>query len=266
MTVLDEDLIDLKLEHQRLQDMLEVEAKPFLPAWGYAIIFTLPAIFCFLMLKQYTDFDNTYAAVIALAVMNGSINSIIAILTIRLDGHSQEALDHLDAIMGEMEKFEDTLDQANQKVTSFTGDLDEAKGIFQKVGVNLNELDLDPIAEVVEKLKENKDGLTEVLDNLREVDVTEYIRQAKGIDWKGLLDAAEEVMGFIKSKSNISDIKTIQAPQLEAFTPDDDEFWEEDEELLDDEEDFEFEEPAPTLTLAPPKRKKKLDLTPPRRR
>lgn len=263
MTLLDEELTDLRLEHQRLEELLE-EPKPFLPTWGYAIIFTLPAIICFLLLKEYTDFDNTYAAVISLAVMNGSINSIIAILTIRLDGHSQEALDHLDAIMGEMEKFEDTLDQANDKVTTFTDDLEEAKGIFTKVGVNLNELDLEPIAEVVEKLKENKDGLTEVLDNLREVDVTEYIAQAKGIDWKGLLDSAEEVMGFIKSKSNISEIKTIQAPTLVGFSPADDEFWQEDEDLLDEEEDFEFEEP--TLTLAPPKRKKKLDLTPPRRR
>ena len=265
MTLLDEELTDLRLEHQRLEELLE-EPKPFLPAWGYAIIFTLPAIICFLLLKEYTDFDNTYAAVISLAVMNGSINSIIAILTIRLDGHSQEALDHLDAIMSEMEKFEDTLDQANDKVTTFTDDLEEAKGIFTKVGVNLNELDLEPIAEVVEKLKENKDGLTEVLDNLREVDVTEYIIQAKGIDWKGLLDSAEEVMGFIKSKSNISDIKTIQAPTLVGFSPAEDEFWQEDEDLLDEEEDFEFEEEAPKLTLAPPKRKKKLDLSPPRRR
>ena len=52
--------------------------------------------------------------------------------------------------------------------SSFTSDLDEAKGVFQKVGGQSKELDLDPIAEVVEKLKENKDGLNEVLDNLRE--------------------------------------------------------------------------------------------------
>ena len=66
-------------------------------------------------------------------VMNGSINSIIAILTIRLDGHSQEALDHLDAIMGEMEKFEDTLENANTMVSSFTGDLKKPSQCSQKL-------------------------------------------------------------------------------------------------------------------------------------
>jgi len=246
----------------RLQDLLEEEAKPFLPKWGYISVFVLPALICFIVLQQFTNFDIVLTSVIALAVMNGSINSMIAILTIRLDGSSQEALDHLDAIMSEMEKFEDTLDQANQKVTAFTGDLNEAKGVFTEIGINLTELDLEPVAEVVEKLKENKDGLTEVLDNLREVDVTAYITQAKGIDWKGLLDAAEEVMGFIKSKSNISDIKTIAAPRI-TFDPEEDEFFEDDS-YLDEEEDFEFVDP-PKLTLSPPKRRAKLDLTPPRR-
>lgn len=246
----------------RLHELLEEEAKPFLPRWGYVSVFFLPAIICFIVLTQLTDFDMVLSSVIALAVMNGSINSMIAILTIRLDGSSQEALDHLDAIMNEMEKFEDTLDQANDKVTTFTGDLEEAKGIFTKVGVNLNELDLEPIAEVVEKLKENKEGITEVLDNFREVNVSEYITQAKGIDWKGLLDAAEEVMGFIKSKSNISDIKTIAAPRI-TFDPEEDEFFEEDG-YLDEEDDFEFVQQT-NLTLSPPKRKAKLDLTPPRR-
>lgn len=239
------------------------EESPFLPTWGYILIFTLPGLGSFLLLKQLTDFDIIFSAVIALAIMNGSINSIIAILTIRLDGHSQEALDHLDAIMSEMEKFESTLEEANTMVSSFTGDLEEAKSMFSQIGVDLTELDLEPIAEVVEKLKENKDGLNEVLDNFREVNVSEYIAQAKGIDWKALLDAAEEVMGFIKSKQNISSIKTISAPTLQGFTPEDDEFWEDDG-LLDDEEEFDF--PAkPKLDLAPPRRKKKLDLTPPRR-
>ena len=234
-----------------------------MPSWAYVLVFTMPAVITLVLLLEVAQFDMVLSFVIALAVMNGSINSIIAILTIRLDGHSQEALEHLDAIMGEMERFEDTLDQANEKVTSFTDDLDEAKGIFTKVGVNLNELDLEPVAEVVEKLKENKDGLSEVLDNLREVNVTEYIQQAKGIDWKGLLDAAEEVMGFIKSKSTLSDIKTIPTPQL-AFTPDDD-----DEEEFFAEPFVQHEEPIVMeprgLTLTPP-RKSRLDLTPPPKR
>jgi len=56
--------------------------------------------------------------------MNGSINSIIAWLTIRLDGQSAEALEHLDSIMSEMDRLENTLDQANERVESFTTDLD----------------------------------------------------------------------------------------------------------------------------------------------
>ena len=260
MTILDND--DFDRRDNIFQEVLEPD-KPFLPTWGYILIFTLPGLGTFLLLTQFTHFDMIFSAVIALAIMNGSINSIIAILTVRLDGHSQEALDHLDAIMSEMEKFESTLEEANTMVSSFTGDLEEAKNMFSQIGVDLTELDLEPIAEVVEKLKENKDGLNEVLDNLREVNVTEYIAQAKGIDWKALLNAAEEVMGFIKSKQNISNSKTTAAPTLQEFTSQDDEFWEDDG-LLDDEEEFDF--PAkPKLDLAPPRRKKRLNLTPPRR-
>ena len=266
MTILDETpSIDISSRESLMVDFLEDEAKPFLPSWGYILVFIMPAVITFAGLTQVAEFDLVFSAVIALAVMNGSINSIIAILTIRLDGHSQEALDHLDAIMGEMEKFEDTLENANTMVSSFTGDLEEAKSMFTKIGVDLTELDLEPIADVVEKLKENKSGLNSVLDNLRDVDVEAYIKQAKGIDWKALLDAAEEVMGFIKSKSNITEIKTIKAPTFDTFEPEEDEFWEDDDETLDDEEEFEFEEPAPTLTLTPPKRTKRLDLTPPKR-
>ena len=174
--------------------------------------------------------------------MNGSINSIIAILTIRLDGHSQEALDHLDMIHS-METFEETLDEANSKVTSFTDDLEDAKTMFTKVGVDLTELELEPIADVVEKLKENKGGLNEILDNLKDVDVTTYITQAKGIDWKSLLDAAEELMTFVKSKNinyaamNPSDTQMPKLPDLdERF---DAVYEEDDEEFFDDEEDYE---------------------------
>jgi hypothetical protein len=47
--------------------------------------------------------------------------------------------------------------EANDMVESFTTDLDSAKALFDKVGVDLGALDLEPVAEVVEKLKENKD-------------------------------------------------------------------------------------------------------------
>ena len=76
--------------------------------------------------------------------------------------------------------------------------------LFRKVGVSLDELDLEPVADVVEKLKENKDGINDILDNLRGVDVNEYINQAKRIEWKQLLDGAEEIMGFIKTLTEIS--------------------------------------------------------------
>jgi len=256
-------MLDAEISTKRIKELIEEQAPPFMPTWAYIIVFTLPALLTLVILIEVIHFELVLSFVIALAVMNGSINSIIAILTIRLDGHSQEALDHLDVIMGEMERFEDTLDQANSMVTSFTGDLDEAKELFTKVGINLNELDLEPVAEVVEKLKENKDGLTEVLDNLREVNVSEYIAQAKGIDWKGLLDAAEEVMGFIKSKSTLPDIKVIPTPKM-SFMSDDDE-----EDFFDEEPFVQHEEPIvmePRLTLAPPPRKSRLDLKPPPRR
>ena len=99
-----------------------------------------------------------------------------------------------------MGKLEETLEDANTKVNSFTHDLDEAKVIFSKVGVDLTELDLDSVADVVEKLKENRTGLNTVLDNLRNTDVDEYINQAKRINWKQLLGAAEEIMGFIQAR------------------------------------------------------------------
>jgi hypothetical protein len=101
-----------------------------------------------------------------------------------------------------MGKLETTLEEANEKVSGFTADLEEAKDIFRTVGVDLTELDLDSVADVVEKLKENREGLGEVLDNLKNVDVTGYINQAKRIDWKQLLGAAEEIMGFIQARSD----------------------------------------------------------------
>jgi hypothetical protein len=141
--------------------------------------------------------------------MNGSINSIIAWLTIRLDGQSAEALEHLDSIMREMDRLENNLDQATEMVGTFTDDLEEARRLFRKVGVSLDELDLEPVADVVEKLKENKDGINDILDNLRGVDVSAYIDQAKRIEWKQLLDGAEEIMGFIKTSGD----KPLKIPE-----------------------------------------------------
>ena len=234
----------------------------------YVLLFIVPALSVFALLQLNSDWGLTNVSIVSVAILNASINSVIAYLTIRLDGKSNDTLDHLDVVIDATEELDETLQDANKKVTSFTSDLDEAKGVFQKVGVNLNELDLDPIAEVVEKLKENKDGLNEVLDNLREVDVTMYINQAKRIDWKQLLDAAEEILGFIQARpkapetvvttndimQNISLPETIELepedwPDEEEYEPD----WDDEEDELElpefEEEDEEYTPPEPTLSL-----------------
>ena len=217
----------------------------------YVLLFIVPASSTFILLYLNSDWGLTNVSIVSVAILNASINSVIAYLTIRLDGKSNDTLDHLDVVIDATEELDETLKDANQKVTSFTTDLDEAKSIFQKVGVNLNELDLEPVAEVVEKLKENKDGLNEVLDNLREVDVTEYINQAKRIDWKQLLDAAEEILGFIQArpkatpKVTTNDIMrnvNLPEPNIVNIQTEDDEWPDEEQEDTWDDEDWDDDE------------------------
>ncbi len=234
----------------------------------YVLLFIVPALSVFALLQLNSDWGLTNVSIVSVAILNASINSVIAYLTIRLDGKSNDTLDHLDVVIDATEELDETLQDANKKVTSFTSDLDEAKGVFQKVGVNLNELDLDPIAEVVEKLKENKDGLNEVLDNLREVDVTMYINQAKRIDWKQLLDAAEEILGFIQARPKAPEtvvttndiMQNISLPETIELEPEDwpdeeDEYvpdWDDEEDDLnefEEEEDEGYTPPEPTLSL-----------------
>ena len=130
-----------------------------IPVWLFLVIFFAPAIIIVVYLTNTSGLDSTAIAIIGLAVMNGSINSVIAWLTIRLDGHSNDALEHLDTIMGAMDEFDETISDGMRDVNSFTADLNEAKGIFSKVGVDLTGLDLEPVADVVEKLKDNKADL-----------------------------------------------------------------------------------------------------------
>ena len=204
-----------------MQEMTIEEAKDHFsgkskwPGWLYAFFFFTPAILTFLILYFAIEMDALFSGIVALAIMNGSINSVIAYITVKLDDKSSESLQHLEFINNEMDKLETTLVEANEKVTGFTSDLDEAKGVFQKVGVNLNELDLDSVADVVEKLKENKSGLNSVLDNLRNVEVDEYIDQAKRINWKQLLGAAEEIMSFIQKREPIPEPVTIDTSQIQ---------------------------------------------------
>jgi len=189
------------------------------PTWLYLVLFTTPALGTFSLMAYGLSQDLLFSAITALAVMNGSINSVIAYLTIQLDTKSSESLQHLENINNEMDRLETVLEEANTKVTSFTGDLDEAKELFGKVGVDLRDLDLDSVADVVERLKENKDGLNQVLDNLRDVDVADYINQAKRINWKQLLGAAEEIMGFIQARNEPPKPAVTISPTLPTSIP-----------------------------------------------
>jgi len=231
-----------------------------LPTWAYLALFILPASITFYVMNVVLGLDTLLCAVTSLAVMNGSINSIIAWLTIRLDGQSAEALEHLDSIMREMDRLEKTMDEATEMVGTFTDDLEEARRLFRKVGVSLDELDLEPVADVVEKLKENKDGINDILDNLRGVDVSEYINQAKRIEWKQLLDGAEEIMGFIQSSSDkplkipepsigMPKLPTLPTPEPVIKEPSIEEMLlsmdEEGDDWFNDEDDEWFDEPAP---------------------
>ena len=229
-----------------------------IPTWLYIFVFTIPAITTYSIMQLYLGVDTLLSAVTSLAVMNSSINSIIAWLTIRLDGQSSEALDHLDSIMTEMDRLESTLDEANDKINNFTGDLDELRTLFKKVGVSLDELDLEPVAEVVEKLKENKDGLNDILDNLRGVDVEEYIDQAKRIEWKQLLNSAEELMAFVSSSNQgkpiampTPSVGMPKLPTLPVPEPTIEELlsYDEEEEDWGAEDSFFSEEPKKNLTM-----------------
>lgn len=191
-----------EMEEMTIDDAKQKFGKTNWPGWLYAVLFFLPASATFGIMYFAVQMDALFSGIVALAIMNGSINSVIAYITIKLDDKSSESLQHLEFINKEMDKLETTLEEANQKVTGFTADLEEAKVIFRKVGVDLTELDLDSVADVIEKLKENKEGLGEVLDNLKHIEVSEYIDQAKRINWKQLLSAAEEIMGFIQARSN----------------------------------------------------------------
>ncbi len=226
-----------------------------IPVWLFLTIFFAPAIVVVVYLYNTSGLDNTAIAIIGLAIMNGSINSVIAWLTIRLDGHSNDALEHLDTIMGAMEDFDDTISDGMENVSSFTNDLNEAKGIFSKVGVDLSGLDLEPVAEVVEKLKDNKTDLNYILDSLKEADFTTYIRQVKEINWTALLASIEEVMTFIEGQNTKPSFGV--APKVPDLSL-------EKEYSYEDEEEIDFFAPTPrkSLSLSPPK--KNLDLRPKR--
>lgn len=242
------------------EDIVPETAKLQIPTWMYMLLFFAPSLVTLAYLYSGTGLDTTTSAIIALAVMNGSINGVIAWLTIRLDGHSTDALEHLDAIINEMDNLEETLDEANEMVTSFTTDLTEAKNMFQQIGIDLGKIDIDSVSDVISRIKENRGDINIMLDNLKEVDVTKHLDQARRIDWQMLMDSAEEIMSFIRA-SKESASPTITKVVLPTLTQPPNH-----SPIIEDDDGEFFESETSSMNLAPPKRARTLDLRPPRRR
>lgn len=250
-----------------IEELVEI-AKQFddgheklLPTWGYIALFFIPAIVTFVVVRTQLGWDPLFAGITSLAIMNGSINMVIAWLTIRLDGHSNEALDHLETVMSGMDKLEDTLDEANTMVSTFSEDLGEARDLLKRVGVDLKDLELEAVADVLDSLKDNRDDLNSILLNLRDVDVQYYITEAKQIDWDALLAGINDVMAFIKAKQG--DDEPVRKPISQPINivpsfddiPDDDDLVDFDDDFADEEDEYSLmpmpaiDAPKPTLSL-----------------
>ena len=232
------------------------ENEKLLPTWGYVLLFFLPAALTFYVTYTQLNWDPLFAGITSLAIMNGSINMVIAWLTIRLDGHSNEALDHLETVMSGMDKLEDTLDEANTMVSTFSEDLGEARDLLKRVGVDLKDLELEAVADVLDSLKDNREDLNSILLNLRDVDVQYYIAEAKQIDWDALLAGLNDIMAFIKAKQ--SDEETVRKPMSQPINvipsfddiPDDDDLVDFDDDFGDDDDEYSL---MPMPAINPPK-------------
>jgi hypothetical protein len=224
------------------EDIVPETAKLQIPTWMYMLLFFAPSTVTLVYLYSGTGLDTTTSAIIALAVMNGSINGVIAWLTIRLDGHSTDALEHLDAIINEMDN------------------LTEAKNMFQQIGIDLGKIDIDSVSDVISRIKENRGDINIMLDNLKEVDVTKHLDQARRIDWQMLMDSAEEIMSFIRA-SKESASPTITKVVLPTLTQPPNH-----SPIIEDDDGEFFESETSSINLEPPKRARTLDLRPPRRR
>lgn len=232
------------------------EHEKLLPTWGYILLFFLPAGLTFFVTSTQLNWDPLFAGITSLAIMNGSINMVIAWLTIRLDGHSNEALDHLETVMSGMDKLEDTLDEANTMVSTFSEDLGEARDLLKRVGVDLKDLELEAVADVLDSLKDNRDDLNSILLNLRDVDVQYYINEAKQIDWDALLAGLNDIMAFIKAKQ--ADEEPARKPMSQPINvmpsfddiPDDDDLVDFDDDFEDDDDEYSL---MPMPAINPPK-------------
>ena len=240
----------------KIANQLDDEHEKLLPTWGYVLLFFLPAGLTFFVTRTQLDWDPLFAGITSLAIMNGSINMVIAWLTIRLDGHSNEALDHLETVMSGMDKLEDTLDEANTMVSTFSTDLGEARDLLKRVGVDLKDLELEAVADVLDSLKDNREDLNSILLNLRDVDVQYYITEAKQIDWDALLAGLNDIMAFIKAKQGDEEPARKSMSQPINVMPSFDDI-PADDDLVDFDDDFENDDDEyslmPMPAINPPK-------------
>ena len=95
-----------KIDNMTIEEASEHFTNTKWPLWLYAAFFFIPCITTFLLMNYVMETDMLFSGIVALAVMNGSINSVIAYITIKLDDKSSESLEHLDFINKEMGKLE----------------------------------------------------------------------------------------------------------------------------------------------------------------
>ena len=68
---------------EQYEESSEDFGRLIIPVWLFLVIFFAPAIIIVVYLTNTSGLDSTAIAIIGLAVMNGSINPVIAWLTIR---------------------------------------------------------------------------------------------------------------------------------------------------------------------------------------
>ena len=113
-------------EREDLEEILE-RSYSVLPTWAYLALFTIPGLTTFLVMSEALGIEALLSAVTALAVMNGSINSVIAWLTIRLDGCLQKPLNISTRLPRKWIVLKKQWKKPNTMVATFTDDLEEAR-------------------------------------------------------------------------------------------------------------------------------------------
>jgi len=217
-----------------------------IPTWLFIALFFGPATLSIFYFNDHLNLGLSDTFQNAVLVLNASVNLVIAYLTISIYATHNDLMDQGDEVV-------DLISDVSEVAQEFTGDLTEAKSVFTQVGIDISSLDLEPVADVVEKLKENKPSLTEIFDNMKGVDISKYITQAKRINWQAFLDSAEEIMGFIENKKGLEipkpSVVSTNLPELEQnvfFDDEDDDFF--------DETDLDLQPPTKNLDLQPPRR------------